>query len=167
VLFDVGPEHVEQEGEQGRHADPSLKLPSGHTAPELVTDCIASHFVRSLASWVKPYLSVTQLPLPSAHCWQPSPQTAQLPFPSGKNPGAPICGAKPIGLATLLCAHTAGAYPLVITDLGAGRLAFAELLLSSSASSSSAGSPRVRTLLVAREEARGSRCADRRCDGRH
>jgi L-iditol 2-dehydrogenase len=64
-----------------------------------------------------------------------------------------ICGAGPIGLATLLCARAAGAYPLVITDLDAGRLAFAESLLSS-ASSSSDGPPRARTLLVAREEAR-------------
>jgi L-iditol 2-dehydrogenase len=65
-----------------------------------------------------------------------------------------ICGAGPIGLATLLCARAAGAYPLVITDLDAGRLAFAESLVSSSASSSSDGPPRVRTLLVSREEAR-------------
>jgi L-iditol 2-dehydrogenase len=64
-----------------------------------------------------------------------------------------ICGAGPIGLATLICARAAGAYPLVITDLDAGRLAFAESILSS-ASSSSGGPPRVRTLLVAREEAR-------------
>jgi L-iditol 2-dehydrogenase len=62
-----------------------------------------------------------------------------------------ICGAGPIGLATLLCARAAGAYPLVITDLDVGRLAFAESLLSS-ASSSSDGPPRARTLLVAREE---------------
>jgi L-iditol 2-dehydrogenase len=59
---------------------------------------------------------------------------------------------------TLLCARAAGAYPLVVTDLDAGRLAFAESLLVSSASSSSEsganGPPRVRTLLVAREEAR-------------
>ena len=39
-----------------------------------------------------------------------------------------ICGAGPIGLVTLLCARAAGAYPLVITDLDAGRLAFAESL---------------------------------------
>ncbi|KAH9984464.1 chaperonin 10-like protein [Russula vinacea] len=43
-----------------------------------------------------------------------------------------ICGAGPIGLATLLCARAAGAYPIVITDLDAGRLAFAESLVSSS-----------------------------------
>ena len=89
-LFDVGSEHVEHEGEQGWHAGPLLKLPSGQTVPELVTDFTASHFVRSLASWVKPCLQVTQMPLPSAHCWQPSPQTAQLPFPSRKNPGAQV-----------------------------------------------------------------------------
>ena len=62
-----------------------------------------------------------------------------------------ICGAGPIGLATLLCARAAGAYPLVITDLDSGRLAFAESLLSS-ASSASDGPPRARTLLVARDE---------------
>ncbi|KAI9445752.1 GroES-like protein [Lactarius psammicola] len=39
-----------------------------------------------------------------------------------------ICGAGPIGLATLLCARAAGAHPIVITDLDAGRLAFAESL---------------------------------------
>jgi L-iditol 2-dehydrogenase len=64
-----------------------------------------------------------------------------------------ICGAGPIGLATLLCARAAGAYPLVITDLDAGRLAFAESLVSSS-SSSSDGPARVRTLLVAPDEAK-------------
>jgi L-iditol 2-dehydrogenase len=64
-----------------------------------------------------------------------------------------ICGAGPIGLATLLCARAAGAYPLVITDLDAGRLAFAESLVSSS-SSSADGPVRVRTLLVAPEEAK-------------
>ena len=63
-----------------------------------------------------------------------------------------ICGAGPIGLTTLLCARAAGAYPLVITDLDAGRLAFAESLVSSS-SSSLDGPARVRTLLVAPEEA--------------
>lgn len=39
-----------------------------------------------------------------------------------------ICGAGPIGLSTLLCARAAGAHPLVVTDLDAGRLAFAESL---------------------------------------
>jgi L-iditol 2-dehydrogenase len=65
-----------------------------------------------------------------------------------------ICGAGPIGLATLLCARAAGAYPIVITDLDAGRLAFAESLVSSSSSSSSSsgGPARVRTLLVAPKE---------------
>jgi len=63
-----------------------------------------------------------------------------------------ICGAGPIGLVTLLCARAAGAYPLVITDLDAGRLAFAESLFSSS--SSSDGPARVRTLLVAPGEAK-------------
>jgi hypothetical protein len=69
---------------------PVLKLPSGHAVPELVTDCTALHFVRSFASWVNPCLQVTQMPLPSAHCWQPSWHTAQLPFPSRKNPGAQV-----------------------------------------------------------------------------
>jgi L-iditol 2-dehydrogenase len=64
-----------------------------------------------------------------------------------------ICGAGPIGLATLLCARAAGAYPLVITDLDAGRLAFAESLVSSS-SSSSDGPARVHTLLVLPDEAK-------------
>lgn len=72
-----------------------------------------------------------------------------------------ICGAGPIGLATLLCARAAGAYPIVITDLDAGRLAFAESLVSSSSSPSSSPPPppppssgpaRVRTLLVAPKE---------------
>jgi len=54
-----------------------------------------------------------------------------------------ICGAGPIGLATLLCARAAGAHPLVITDLDAGRLAFAESLAPG----------RVRALRVAPEEA--------------
>jgi L-iditol 2-dehydrogenase len=68
-----------------------------------------------------------------------------------------VCGAGPIGLVTLLCARAAGAYPLVITDLDAGRLAFAESLVSSSSSlssSSSDGPARVRTLLVAPDEAK-------------
>ena len=76
-----------------------------------------------------------------------------------------ICGAGPIGLSALLCARAAGACPLVITDLDAGRLAFAESLVSSSSSSSSSSPPsssssssgvppRVRTLLVAPGEAK-------------
>ncbi|KAI9462528.1 GroES-like protein [Russula earlei] len=40
-----------------------------------------------------------------------------------------ICGAGPIGLVTLLCARAAGAHPIVITDLDARRLAFAESLV--------------------------------------
>jgi L-iditol 2-dehydrogenase len=36
-----------------------------------------------------------------------------------------VCGAGPIGLITLLCCRAAGACPLVITDIDAGRLAFA------------------------------------------
>ncbi|KAI9436315.1 GroES-like protein [Lactarius indigo] len=54
-----------------------------------------------------------------------------------------ICGAGPIGLATLLCARAAGAHPLVITDLDAGRLAFAESLAPG----------RVRALRVTPDEA--------------
>lgn len=54
-----------------------------------------------------------------------------------------ICGAGPIGLSTLLCARAAGAHPLVITDLDAGRLAFAESLAPG----------RVRALRVAHGEA--------------
>jgi L-iditol 2-dehydrogenase len=36
-----------------------------------------------------------------------------------------ICGAGPIGLVTLACARAAGATPIIITDLDAGRLRFA------------------------------------------
>jgi L-iditol 2-dehydrogenase len=39
-----------------------------------------------------------------------------------------ICGAGPIGLVTLLCCEAAGASPLVITDIDAGRLKFAKEL---------------------------------------
>jgi len=39
-----------------------------------------------------------------------------------------VCGVWPIGLTTLLCAHAAGAHPLVITDLDKRRLDFAESL---------------------------------------
>jgi len=54
-----------------------------------------------------------------------------------------VCGAGPIGLVTLLCAKAAGAEPVLITDIDAGRLAFAEQLV--------AGTPgTLRTLLVAR-----------------
>lgn len=37
-----------------------------------------------------------------------------------------ICGAGPIGLITLAAAKASGAFPLVITDIDAGRLAFAK-----------------------------------------
>jgi L-iditol 2-dehydrogenase len=40
--------------------------------------------------------------------------------------GAVICGAGPIGLIALVAARASGAHPLVITDLEAGRLAFAK-----------------------------------------
>ncbi|KAI0321290.1 GroES-like protein [Amylostereum chailletii] len=54
-----------------------------------------------------------------------------------------ICGAGPIGLVTLLCAQAAGAEPIVITDIDAGRLAFAQELVK--------GRPgTLRTLLVER-----------------
>src|SRR5271156_2160991 len=48
-----------------------------------------------------------------------------------------VCGAGPIGLVTLLCLQAAGACPLVITDIDAGRLKFAKELV-----------PRVATYLV-------------------
>ena len=64
-----------------------------------------------------------------------------------------ICGTGPIGLTTLLCARAADAYPFVITDLDAGRLAFAESLVSSS-SSSLEGPACVQTLFVAPDEAK-------------
>lgn len=40
--------------------------------------------------------------------------------------GAVICGAGPIGLIALAAARASGAHPLVITDVEAGRLAFAK-----------------------------------------
>jgi L-iditol 2-dehydrogenase len=43
-----------------------------------------------------------------------------------------ICGAGPIGLATLLCAKAAGAEPIVITDIDQGRLDFAQELAKNS-----------------------------------
>lgn len=42
-----------------------------------------------------------------------------------------VCGAGPIGLVTLLCCQAAGACPLVITDIDAGRLEFAKELVPS------------------------------------
>ncbi|EWC48663.1 hypothetical protein DRE_01885 [Drechslerella stenobrocha 248] len=42
-----------------------------------------------------------------------------------------ICGAGPIGLVSLLCAHAAGATPIVITDIDASRLEFAKKLVPS------------------------------------
>lgn len=48
--FEVGPEHVLQEGEQGLQVEPLLKLPSGHGVPVDVTAFGAIHFVLSLAS---------------------------------------------------------------------------------------------------------------------
>lgn len=51
---------------------------------------------------------------------------------SGLRLGQPvvICGAGPIGLVTLLAANAAGANPIVITDLDAGRLATAKKFVS-------------------------------------
>lgn len=43
-----------------------------------------------------------------------------------------ICGAGPIGLASLLCAKAAGAEPIVITDIDQGRLDFAQELTKNS-----------------------------------
>lgn len=40
--------------------------------------------------------------------------------------GVVVCGAGPIGLVTLAAARASGAYPIVITDLDPGRLAFAQ-----------------------------------------
>jgi len=40
-----------------------------------------------------------------------------------------VCGAGPIGLVTLLCCEAAGACPLVVTDIDAGRLKFAQELV--------------------------------------
>jgi hypothetical protein len=48
--FDVGPVHVEQDGEQGEQVEPLLKLWGGHVAPVEVTEFGAIHFVLSLAS---------------------------------------------------------------------------------------------------------------------
>ncbi|EON66899.1 L-iditol 2-dehydrogenase [Coniosporium apollinis CBS 100218] len=42
-----------------------------------------------------------------------------------------ICGAGPIGLVTLLCCRAAGAEPILITDLDAGRLNVAKRLVPS------------------------------------
>lgn len=52
-----------------------------------------------------------------------------------------VCGAGPIGLVSLLAAHAAGAAPIVISDLDENRLQKAKELV-----------PRVRTVLVARED---------------
>ena len=55
--------------------------------------------------------------------------------------------------------NEAGAYLLVIADLDAGRLVFAMSLLPSFSSSPLGGRPRMRMLLVAREEAKESLAA--------
>ncbi|CRG83383.1 hypothetical protein PISL3812_00734 [Talaromyces islandicus] len=44
---------------------------------------------------------------------------------------AVVCGAGPIGLITLAAARASGAHPIVVTDLDAGRLAFAKSLVPS------------------------------------
>lgn len=45
--------------------------------------------------------------------------------------GAVICGAGPIGLIALLASRASGAHPLVITDVEAKRLEFAQQLVPS------------------------------------
>jgi len=65
--LEVGPEHVLHNGEHGVQFVPLLKLPSGQTVPLDVTEGVASHCVRSLASCVNPDLQVTHSPEPSAH----------------------------------------------------------------------------------------------------
>lgn len=45
--------------------------------------------------------------------------------------GVVVCGAGPIGLATLLAARASGAHPIVVTDLEPTRLAFARELVPS------------------------------------
>ncbi|EXJ91146.1 L-iditol 2-dehydrogenase [Capronia coronata CBS 617.96] len=59
-----------------------------------------------------------------------------------------ICGAGPIGLVTLLCCQAAGACPLLITDIDAGRLKFAQSLV-----------PRVKTFQVPMGKS-AEECAD-------
>jgi L-iditol 2-dehydrogenase len=63
---------------------------------------------------------------------------------SGVRLGDPvlICGAGPIGLASLLCCRAAGAEPIVITDIDAGRLKIAKSLV-----------PSVRTVQIERKSA--------------
>lgn len=51
-----------------------------------------------------------------------------------------ICGAGPIGLTSLLCCRAAGAEPIVITDIDAGRLCIAKELV-----------PTARAVLIARK----------------
>ncbi|KAK7408272.1 hypothetical protein QQX98_009585 [Neonectria punicea] len=62
---------------------------------------------------------------------------------SGVRLGSPvvICGAGPIGLATLLAAQAAGANPIVITDINETRLQFAKKLV-----------PRVRPVTIPTEK---------------
>jgi len=52
-----------------------------------------------------------------------------------------VCGAGPIGIISALCARAAGAVPLVITDIDANRLSFAEKVV-----------PGIKTVLVKRGE---------------
>ncbi|EFX05910.1 xylitol dehydrogenase [Grosmannia clavigera kw1407] len=52
-----------------------------------------------------------------------------------------VCGAGPIGLVTALCVRAAGACPLVITDIDAGRLAFAQKLIPGIRTVQLAGGP--------------------------
>ncbi|CAK7242609.1 MAG: L-arabinitol 4-dehydrogenase [Sporothrix thermara] len=53
-----------------------------------------------------------------------------------------VCGAGPIGLVTALCARAAGACPLVITDVDAGRLEFAAKLVPGIKTVNVGGGPR-------------------------
>ncbi|ERS99690.1 L-iditol 2-dehydrogenase [Sporothrix schenckii 1099-18] len=53
-----------------------------------------------------------------------------------------VCGAGPIGLVTAVCARAAGACPLVITDVDAGRLEFAAKLVPGIKTVNVGGGPR-------------------------
>lgn len=73
--FDVAPVQVWQSGEQAWHAEPLLKLPSGHTVPVEVVAWLARHFVLSFAFCVKPVWQVMHVPVWSAQDEHPSWQT--------------------------------------------------------------------------------------------
>lgn len=88
-------------------------------------------------------LSVLSPSLAVAPGWQPhtSPPLPPAPAALRATSTAPLTssGAGPIGLVTLLAAHAAGCYPIVITDLFESRLKFAETLV-----------PTVKTLVIPR-----------------